>query len=238
LEDIDRDLWFNNRGQPGDKLFLTKKIGTGILSTALKRGVLKPETNEEDAEVQKQLYENMTTINRVPAEAAMRLGKEGKIQVRGCTDITGFGFLGHLLEMLTPIRKEEEKREVERFLKLKEGEKYQQVKAKIYVDRIPLLPRTREYCAQDLLPGGTRKNSVRFTPKLKQHEESLYDVQTADIQILADAMTSGGLLFAISNRSEMSVEELEKELGAVFVGELEAKDENAAECVELVKEVA
>merc|ERR1712232_1437506 len=96
-------------------------------------------------------------------------------------------------------------KEVERFLNVKaahqaaaNGEefdaeanpiKYQACKANIYVDRIPLLPRTRDYCSQDLPPGGTRKNADRFQKYLKQHEESEFDIQDADVKILADAMT-------------------------------------------------
>lgn len=77
----------NIGAQPGDALALTKPIGTGVLSTALKRGLL-------NNDLQKQLVETMALLNKTAAEALK------DFNVHACTDITGFGLLGHLLEML------------------------------------------------------------------------------------------------------------------------------------------
>ena len=78
----------NNGAKPGDKLIFTKKLGTGIISTGIKKGAVKKSTI-------KKATQSMTTLNKTASEVMMAVG------VHACTDVTGFGFLGHAAEMLT-----------------------------------------------------------------------------------------------------------------------------------------
>ncbi|MFC2133724.1 selenide, water dikinase SelD [Bacteroidota bacterium] len=147
----------NSNAQPGDVLILTKPIGTGILSTALKRGLL-------DEEQEKLLIETMSELNNVAAEAMQTVG------VNACTDITGFGLLGHLLEMMNGSG----------------------TSAEIELSKIPLLPGVRELAVSNIIPGGTRDN-YEYTI---QHVTYSNKISEIDKLILNDAQTSGGLLIA------------------------------------------
>jgi selenide,water dikinase len=86
-----RQLLLNSGARAGDRLFLTKRLGTGILSTALKQGKL-------DAKLEKRLSTQMATLNRAASEAAVAAG------ARAATDITGFGFLGHASQLADASR--------------------------------------------------------------------------------------------------------------------------------------
>lgn len=149
--------WTNVGGKPGDKLILTKPIGVGIITTALRGGF-------NDATVEKQAIDTMACLNRKAAEAAQEIG------VNACTDVTGFGLLGHLREML-------------------EG-----VGAQIKLSNVPILDGVRELAEEDHIPGGTHRNlnavasAVQFDPL----------VTKLDQLILSDAQTSGGLLIAVT----------------------------------------
>lgn len=148
----------NVGARPGDALVLTKPIGTGILTTAIKRGALEPA--HVDAAVA-----CMATLNRVAAECL-----EG-LPVSACTDVTGYGLLGHLSEMARGSR----------------------VTARVHLGDVPLLPRARELVAQGVLPGGTRRNLAWVQPWTR-FDEALPE---SDRLLLADAQTSGGLLVAL-----------------------------------------
>jgi selenide,water dikinase len=149
--------WTNVGAQPGDKLILTKPIGVGIITTALRSGF-------KDATIEKQAIDTMATLNRKAAEAAQSIG------VHACTDVTGFGLLGHLREML-------------------EG-----VGVQLNLSCVPILDGVHELAKEDYIPGGTHRNlkavssSVQFDPSIPE----------LDQLILADAQTSGGLLFAVA----------------------------------------
>src|SRR5262245_47284291 len=108
--------------KPGDVLVLTKPIGTGLLTTALKQGKL----GEQDLD---EAVRNMKTLNRDACRAMLEVGPSA------ATDITGYGLLGHLVEML------------------KAGE----VGAKLSLAAIPTLPRAREMALQGAVPAGTRR---------------------------------------------------------------------------------
>ncbi len=84
--------WHNAGGLPGDVLVLTKPLGTGVLSTAIKKRKLT-----DDAE--RRLVEAMTTLNRAASKAARSLASDGDDPIHACTDITGFGLLGHAVEV-------------------------------------------------------------------------------------------------------------------------------------------
>lgn len=163
----------NAGGQPGDVIILTKPLGTGILSTAMKRNMLDQKTENEAIEM-------MAALN----QAAANLMRD--YPVSSCTDVTGFGLLGHLLEMT----------------------RASQVDAELYATRVPLLPRVRELAAANLIPGGTLNN-------MKHMEKgTIWDpaISRLDKIILSDAQTSGGLLICIPGKvSENLLNDLHKQ---------------------------
>jgi selenide,water dikinase len=150
----------NAGAKPGDRLVLTKPIGVGILTTSIKKDQLAPEEVERVTKV-------MSTLNKTSAEVMARFGDA----VHGCTDVTGFGLLGHASEMA----------------------KGSGVGVRIVKTQVPVLPRVRELAEAGFVPGGTKNNyahlqgSVTFPPSLDQ----------IDQWILCDAVTSGGLLISI-----------------------------------------
>src|SRR5262249_42486465 len=113
----------NNTAQAGDYLFLTKPLGVGILSTAQKRGLLKKDHSSR-------MIKQMTTLNKLGEELSALQG------VTSMTDVTGFGLLGHLIEM-------------------SEGSG---LSAEIYYDKIPLIEGVREYISQRISPDATFRN--------------------------------------------------------------------------------
>ena len=153
--------WTNTGAQAGDVLFLTKPVGTGVISTAIKAGAAS-------ADVSAVAVESMARLNGPAATAVAALGRG---HVHACTDITGFGLLGHLSEVT-------------------EGSG---VTAEIDADAVPLLPGALAL-APHYQPGGTRKNARHFGSAIRVasgHDPSL-------IALLYDAQTSGGLLFAVA----------------------------------------
>lgn len=149
-----------NRGaRPGDALVLTKPVGTGILSTALKRGLL----DEAAADL---LADTMAALNRTAAEAMVEVGGNA------CTDVTGFGLMGHLLEMMSGSG----------------------TRARIDARRVPLLPGVVDLAASGVVPGGTLNNRD-YTEARVEFEA---DVPETLRILLNDAQTSGGLLVSLS----------------------------------------
>ena len=146
----------NAAAQPGDRLVLTKPLGTGILTTALKRDLIGEAELQDAVRV-------MTTLNDGAARAALAHG------VRAATDITGFGLLGHLGNILAGSG----------------------VGARIEFSRLPLLPRALDLAAQGSVPGGTRRNYEAATAKW---DDSLTEPERL---LAVDAQTSGGLLLAV-----------------------------------------
>ena len=144
--------------RPGDKLVLTKPIGTGILTTALKQGRIAEDGLAEAIRV-------MATLNRDACRAMLEAG------ATAATDVTGYGLLGHLGEML----------------------KAGGVGAKISMGAVPVLPGAREFASAGAVPGGSKKNlaaAQAFTTWAA-------GVTDADRLVIADAQTSGGLLIAV-----------------------------------------
>jgi selenide,water dikinase len=174
----------NADGKAGDLLVLTKPLGSGILTTAVKRGLLDDEGIVRVVDV-------MAFLNRSASDAMREVG------VHGCTDVTGFGLLGHLHE-----------------LTLASG-----VTAVIHAGAVPLLPGVLELIEQGVVPGGTQSN-VEFVAPLVEWDDA---VAPAVRIALADAQTSGGLLIAVPpDRVERLVAAL-KAAGtkaAAIVGEL------------------
>lgn len=147
----------NASAKPGDKVILTKPIGVGILTQAIKRDMLDQEGIDCVMEV-------MAALNKEAAEAM------DNYQVNACTDITGFGLLGHAMEIA-------------------EGSG-----TGITIERkaVPILPKTRELAEQNIIPGGSKKNHKWLSGRIQY--ENIDDV---DQVILCDAITSGGLLITV-----------------------------------------
>ena len=161
-----------NRGaRPGDKLILTKALGTGIAGTAIKVGMAGDD-------LLARTVSSMTTLNKMAAE----LMEQCKT-VHACTDVTGFGFLGHASEMINETN----------------------VGFCIEGSQIPYFPELRELVEEDIIPGGLLRN--------KRHGESLIDVDPLCpewlVNILFDPQTAGGLLIALD---ATEAEELVKEM--------------------------
>ena len=152
----------NNAAQERDYLFLTKPLGVGILSTAQKRSLLK----EEHLQI---MIEQMTTLNKVGEALGKLTG------VNAMTDITGFGLLGHLIEMA-------------------EGSG---LSAEIYYDKIPVAEGVKDYIAQRIFPDATTRNWNSYSNKVKF--EKGVNVMEAFI-LLPDPQTNGGLL--VSTKEE------------------------------------
>jgi selenium donor protein len=150
----------NRGGRPGDVLVLTKPIGTGIITTAIRRGVASKETEDRVIRV-------MSTLNKKAMEATHSLPSGS---VHACTDVTGFGLLGHLRGMLSD-----------------------DLDALIHSNRVPILPEAREFCAQDIVPGGTKNNQLFLEPHVR------WDPSVTEVEklLLCDAQTSGGILLAL-----------------------------------------
>jgi selenide,water dikinase len=162
----------NARARPGDLLVLTKPLGTGILTTALKRSLL----TERDLD---EAITGMITLN----DGAMRAALAQR--VRAATDVTGFGLIGHLGNVLEHSR----------------------VGARLRVARVPLYPRAREFALADVVPGGTRRNLAAAEPV---HWAA--GIPVAERLLLADAQTSGGLLLCVPpERAEALLASLEHE---------------------------
>jgi len=148
----------NAAAHPGDQIVLTKPIGTGIIATAVKRGLADEATAREAIAL-------MAALNRDAAEAMVEVG------VSACTDVTGFGLLGHLREMTAGAG----------------------VDAVLYADRVPVLEAARTFAGAGVVPGGTRDNLAFVEPHV-DWDEGISEVQKL---VLADAQTSGGLLIAV-----------------------------------------
>jgi selenide,water dikinase len=176
----------NSDARAGDALLLTKPLGTGILSTALKRGSADETVMQPAAEV-------MATLNAGAAAAMNKLGPA----VHAATDITGYGLLGHLRNMLEASG----------------------VSARVWMHRVPSFAGVREFIEQDAVPGGTR-NNLAYVADVTRWGDHITEV---DQLLLADAQTSGGLLIAVeSSRAAELVRELElaRAPTAVIVGEV------------------
>ena len=159
----------NSGARPGDVLVLTKAIGTGVIGTALKRGIAVQ--SAVDASI-----ESMLTLNRVACEAMLQF------DVRGCTDISGFGFLGHAREMA-----------------IASG-----VTLEIDTAQIPLLPGALDAVRAGALPGGL-KNNRDFVSGVVEAEAGI-DADLLDL--LYDPQTSGGLLISLSEPDATGLEQL------------------------------
>jgi selenide,water dikinase len=179
----------NSTARPGDRLVLTKPLGMGIISTAIKRDAASAALIARAVEV-------MATLNKDAALAALEVG------VDACTDVTGFGLLGHLHEMTAGSR----------------------VGARISFRQVPVLPDVVALAAQGIIPGGTRRN-LAYAEEFTAFDDAIDAVQRL---VLADAQTSGGLLLAVAPARAAALTQALRDKGVPAVAEIGKIDDDPA----------
>jgi len=149
----------NSTARAGDLLILTKPLGTGIITTGIKAGEVPPETIQKVTAL-------MAALNKKASEVMVEVG------ANACTDITGFGLLGHLHEMISSSK----------------------VAARINASKVPIMEEIWRLIKEECVPGGSLSNKKYADDVTRWHEDVKEPVRLA----LCDAQTSGGLLIAVS----------------------------------------
>ena len=166
-----KDIVRNNTPKIGHVLVLTKPLGMGILTTAIKRDLIPLELTKKCAQI-------MASLNYLPSKI-MR-----KYDVSSCTDITGFGLLGHALECVNDM-----------------------VSFSISCADVPVVQEAVALAQEDVIPGGTKRNIKYVEDKISY----MSDLSTYCKAILCDAQTSGGLLIAMDKKDAVEyIKELEE----------------------------
>lgn len=176
-------IWRNNTAHIGDKLVLSKPIGSGVLTTAFKGGLLKDIKEVADSMAMLNLY-------------AMQIAQ--KYEIHACTDITGFGLIGHGIEMCGDDKA-----------------------LLFYTSELPIFASTLEFASMGIVPNGSYENKSALQKYVKISTDIKDDIVYYDVQ------TSGGLLFALpSNSAKSLVDELQKNgmQYAKIVGEVMPKN--------------
>ena len=179
-----REIYTNTKAAVGDYLVLTKSIGTGVVATAEKAGMASAQALAE-------AVANMTMLNRYAAEAMRRVG------CHSCTDITGFGLIGHTCEMAT-------------------GSK---VTIRLYAGAVPLITEAADYAAMGLVPGGAYANRGAMEEYVAWEGNIPQEIR----DLFYDPQTSGGLLIAVPPEKVARLLALLQENGsaAAVVGRVE-----------------
>jgi len=179
----------NNTPRPGDRLVLTKPIGTGVVATALKADMAEPEHVRA-------MIRSMCSLNKIPGRIM------SDYEVHACTDITGFGLLGHIREMVDGSG----------------------CAIRIYSQSIPLLEGALDYARLGLVPAGAYRNREFIQSSLAGLESIAQELQ----DLLVDPQTSGGLLICLpADSASQFLETLSKSqsLPAAIIGEVIAGPE-------------
>jgi selenide,water dikinase len=170
--------------RPGNRLVLTKPLGTGIINTAIKAAMAS-------AQLTDQVTRLMAALNREAAEIMV------PFEINACTDVTGFGLLGHLAEMVSGSG----------------------TSAKIHADRVPVIAEALEFAAMGLIPAGAYKNR-EFREPMVAFSDTVARVRQ---DVLFDPQTSGGLLISVSARQAEALVAALKDAGiedAAQIGEV------------------
>lgn len=175
-------IYANNGGHPGDKLIITKKLGVGIISTAHRVG-------EATQEAMDAAIDSMTSLNKYAAQCCK------KYDIHGCTDITGFGFLGHLHEMV-------------------DGK----LSCKVFADQLPVFREALKYADEFLLTAVAQQNRNHVGRHVKFDEDITFAMQ----EVMFDPQSSGGLLIVLPADQADSLLADIRELGipSAIVGEM------------------
>jgi selenide,water dikinase len=153
----------NSGARPGDRLYLSKPLGNGVITTALKAEMAEPQHIEEAVAL-------MTTLNKTAAEVMQQCG------LKAATDITGFGFLGHLYEMAQAS----------------------DVEVEVYAPMIPFMSGALAYAGLGLIPAGAYNNRAYLENKIRY--PSSIDPDRRELMLCPE--TAGGLLMAVSAEQE------------------------------------
>ena len=179
----------NNNAKSGDDLILTKPLGTGIITTAIKKDLAKKSTIKTAVDV-------MTSLNNVAAE------KMNLTAVNACTDITGYGLIGHLHEICESSN----------------------LTSKIYYQKIPFIEQVESLARDGIVPGGSKNNldffnaNISFDNGIKNHQKLM----------VADAQTSGGLLISVPKKNSKNLLDTlnqNSKFKSTIIGELMDKQE-------------
>jgi selenium donor protein len=176
----------NYGARPGDIMILTKPLGTGIITTGIKRGLA-------DKATQQKALNLMKALNKTAAEVMKNF------DVHACTDITGFGLTGHLMEM----------------------SRASETDAELWFEKLPFLEEAVELATAGVIPGGTHKNHAFVKDNVDFGNRSRLDEL-----LLCDAQTSGGLLIVVDeNQSQELLKALHKQglTDAVAIGKFTSK---------------
>jgi selenide,water dikinase len=173
----------NSGARPGDALVFTKRLGTGVIGTALKRGIATEESVSAATT-------SMLELNRAACEIMLRF------DVHGCTDVTGFGFLGHAREMAVASG----------------------VTLEIHSRNVPLLPGAVAAVQAGAIPGGLNNNKEFVSCAV----EIAGNIDPAVLELLYDPQTSGGLLIAVSDPDAAAL--LDALPSAIRVGRVTPRD--------------
>lgn len=181
-------IWCNNSLREGDVLILTKALGVGIICTASRVGLAKKKAFNE-------AVSSMTTLNKYAADIIR------KYDISACTDVTGFGFLGHLKEMVQ-----------------------ENVSVNIYQENIPYIEEAYDYAGEFLITAAAQRNR-NFVSEAVLFSDTAFEMQ----EILFDPQTSGGLLFGINkNEAQVCLNELKVlNRSCSIVGEVTVKKDRA-----------
>jgi selenide,water dikinase len=173
----------NTKARPGDALILTKPIGTGVIATGIKAGKCTPGTADA-------FTRSMATLNKRASEIMLEAG------VSTATDITGFGLIGHLSEVLTASN----------------------LNARLRASQVPVFDEAVRFADLGMIPGGTRANQKNYETIV----EWAGSVSNTERVLMNDAQTSGGLLiFVPKDRKESLIRALEKEnILAAHIGDV------------------
>jgi len=179
-------IWRNNTCQIGDKIILTKPLGVGMITAAHKHGQVSEASYRAATE-------SMETLNKYAMEAARGF------RIHACTDVTGFGFLGHLNEMVTPA-----------------------YSVRVDAGAVPYIPEALRLAEEFLITSGGMKNRKFLTDSVVMHS-----VSPAMEEVLHDPQTSGGLLLSVhpADAADLLAELAELSLPSAIVGEVVVREE-------------
>jgi selenide,water dikinase len=180
-----RRILTNSGGRPGDVLILTKPLGSGIATTAIKKGIASKE-------MEAAVVELMSRLNRDAGEVFA----SGKFPVHALTDVTGFGLIGHLAEMALGAK----------------------LRARLFLERVPILAGVPALAEQGVVPGGTTANLEHFGAHVRFPDGLPDPIRW----VLADAQTNGGLLAAVPRAALPRAERAlaRARVDAAIIGEL------------------
>ena len=170
---IEENIYRKTNIKEGDVLYLTKPLGSGIISSAIKKNIASKDSIKEVTDL-------MTTLNDKALQFASEMG------ANAITDVTGFGLLGHLIEMI--------------------GES--NLSVNLYSNKIPILKYAEQYLEQGIYPSGSKRNleAVRENIQFDKSDESV-------VNLIADAQTSGGLLFSSPKNTSENIDALCQKIG-------------------------